>query len=305
MDEIVTILPRAYPSRAKLAAASFLAGYSGNTLTSYVKDLEIFFNWCEMYSLDPLEATRAHIELFSRYLTNERRNKPASVHRRLTTIRCFYRMCVYDDVIMRSPADHVKLPKIFLDEMRTLGIERHEMATMIAYSKSTTPSEHALLSLMGLMGLRVSEACSLLIEDTQGFNRGHRTISYIGKGNKPAIDPVSVPVARALDAATGDRAQGRLLLRPDGISMDRRHAARVVARIARKVGIETKVTPHMFRHGYVTNGLDAGIDVRLMQVGARHADPRTTIRYDRNRRNFDQHPNYIVASYIAGSGMMP
>ena len=50
---------------------------------------------------------------------------------------------------------------------------------------------------------------------------------------------------------------------------------------------------------FVTTMLDAGVDLRDVQIAARHADPRTTMRYDRARQNLDRHPNYILASYMA------
>jgi len=46
------------------------------------------------------------------------------------------------------------------------------------------------------------------------------------------------------------------------------------------------------------------VDLRDVQIAARHADPRTTMRYDRARKNLDRHPNYIVAAYMA-SGTRP
>jgi hypothetical protein len=44
---------------------------------------------------------------------------------------------------------------------------------------------------------------------------------------------------------------------------------------------------------------DAGVDLRDVQIAARHADPRTTMRYDRARKNLDRHPNYILAAFMA------
>jgi hypothetical protein len=52
-------------------------------------------------------------------------------------------------------------------------------------------------------------------------------------------------------------------------------------------------------HTFVTTMLDAGVDLRDVQIAARHADPRTTMRYDRARNNLDRHPNYILAAYMA------
>ena len=54
-----------------------------------------------------------------------------------------------------------------------------------------------------------------------------------------------------------------------------------------------RLHPHMLRQTFVTTMLDAGVDLRDVQIAARHADPRTTMRYDRARKNLDRHPNYI------------
>ena len=52
---------------------------------------------------------------------------------------------------------------------------------------------------------------------------------------------------------------------------------------------------------FVTTMLDAGVDLRDVQIAARHADPRTTMRYDRARTNLDRHPNYILAAYMSSA----
>ncbi|MFF5229848.1 tyrosine-type recombinase/integrase [Dactylosporangium sp. NPDC000521] len=56
---------------------------------------------------------------------------------------------------------------------------------------------------------------------------------------------------------------------------------------------------HQLRHTFVTTMLDAGVSLRDVQIATRHADPRTTMRYDRARNNLDRHPNYILAAYMA------
>ena len=55
----------------------------------------------------------------------------------------------------------------------------------------------------------------------------------------------------------------------------------------------------MLCHTFVTTTLDAGVDLRDVQIAARHADPRTTMRQDRARKNLDRHPNYVPAAYMA------
>jgi integrase/recombinase XerD len=61
----------------------------------------------------------------------------------------------------------------------------------------------------------------------------------------------------------------------------------------------SRTHPHTLRHTFVTTMLDAGVDLRDVQIAARHADPSTTMRYDRARNNLDRHPNYILAAFMA------
>ena len=75
---------------------------------------------------------------------------------------------------------------------------------------------------------------------------------------------------------------------------------RLVRRISRRAGITKRITPHSLRHSFITAALDAGVPLRDVQIAARHADPRTTTRYDRARNNLDRHASYIVAAFIAG-----
>ena len=81
--------------------------------------------------------------------------------------------------------------------------------------------------------------------------------------------------------------------------MDRHAATRRLRRLAQASGLRAKLDPHMLRHTFVTTMLDAGVDLRDVQIAARHADPRTTMRYDRARTNLDRHPNYILAAFMA------
>lgn len=72
-------------------------------------------------------------------------------------------------------------------------------------------------------------------------------------------------------------------------------------RIAKKVGINKPVGPHTLRHAVITAALDAGVPLRDIQEAASHADPRTTMRYDRARVSLDRHATHIVAAYVAGA----
>lgn len=67
--------------------------------------------------------------------------------------------------------------------------------------------------------------------------------------------------------------------------MDRHFATRRLRRLAEHSGVKLpRMHPHMLRHTFVTTMLDAGVDLRDVQIAARHADPRTTTRFDRTRK---------------------
>lgn len=284
------------------AVVGFLARYSSPaTKDAYALDLRLLFGWCAANSLEPLTATRTDLELFARHLEDERNNCPSTISRRLSTLMAFYRIAEIDGYLAHSPATHLRLPRVYRDETKTLGLDRLELGALVAVARASTPSDAALITMMGLLGLRVTEACNVRIEDTHGMARGHRTLTLEGKGRKPATIPLAVPVARFLDAAAGDRTHGRLLLRADGSPMNRKSAARVVTRLCRKVGNYKKISPHSLRHAFITAALDAGVPLRDVQIAARHSDPRMTMRYDRARGNLDRHANYVVAAFIAGA----
>lgn len=291
-----------FATTADLAAASYLARYNGSTRETYRISLKILFNWCGRVGVDVLTIQRPVLELFARYLEDERHNSPATVAHHLSIIRGFYNFAEIDQYIQRSPAAHLRMPRVFQDESKTLGLDRMELGALIQTARASSPMDSALIALMGMLGLRVSEACAVKIEDYQDIERGHRVLHLIGKGGKPATIPLPVPVIRALDAAAGDRTSGHLILRrKTGQPINRKSAALTVARLCKKAGIRKNVTPHGLRHSYVTACLDAGAPLRDVQIAARHSDPRITARYDRARHNHDRHANHLVAAYLAGA----
>jgi len=74
----------------------------------------------------------------------------------------------------------------------------------------------------------------------------------------------------------------------------------LVGTLAREADIPVHLTPHGLRHSAITIGLDAGVSLRDMQDFARHADPKTTRRYDRSRHALNRHATYAIAHYLAG-----
>jgi integrase/recombinase XerD len=183
---------------------------------------------------------------------------------------------------------------------RRWGFTHPQFEAMLTASReSSNPSDFALVAMLGLLRLRIFEATAADIVDL-GEEHGHRVLRVCGKGTKVALVPLPPAVGRAIDRAVAGRASGPILRNSRGARMDRHAATRRLRHLARAAGARIGRThPHMLLHTFVTTMLDGGVDLRDVQIAARHADPRTTMRYDRARNNLDRHPNYILAAYMA------
>jgi len=261
-----------FTGNERLALAGFLAGYSGLTRQAYELDLRQFASWCQQHQLHLFSVRRADIELFARDLEARSRAR-ATITRRLCTVAGFYRYAVEEELLEHSPAAHVRRPRLDY-ESHAVGLDRNELGALLVAAGLGPPGEHALISLLALNGLRVSEATGADIE-ALGVERGHRTLVVTRKGCKVVTIPLAPRTARAIDLAIGERSDGPIFLAPDGRRLDRHGAGRLVRRIARRAGIAKPAGPHTLRHAFITAALDAGVPLRDVQEAASHADPRT------------------------------
>lgn len=283
----------------RIAVAAYLVRFKGQSRVHTESDLRFFLTWCGRQGLNPLVVQRPHIELFLRWMQEIGRYKPSTVSRRLSVVAGFYRTCVIDGLLEHSPAEYVRRPRVST-ESPTLGLSHLQFEAMLtAGRKSSNVNDFALVTMLGLLGLRIFEATGANIEALEEVH-GHRVLRVWGKGDKIALVPLPPAVGRAIERAVDDRFAGPILRSRTGNRMDRHCATRRLRALAKTAGISTaRMHPHMLRHTFVTTMLDAGVDLRDVQIAARHADPRTTMRYDRARKNLDRHPNYILAAYMA------
>jgi site-specific recombinase XerD len=282
----------------KAGFSGFLAGYSGLTRQGYELDLRQYAAWCQSHQLRLFQARRADIECFARDLEACGRAR-ATITRRLCTVAGFCRYAVEEDLLDHSPAAHVRRPRLDYESHAT-GLDRNELGALLVAAGLGPPGEHAIISLLALNGLRVSEAVGADIV-ALGIERRHRTLVVTRKGGKAVTVPLAPRTSRAIDLAIGERIGGRIFLAAEGRPVDRHGAARIVRRTARRAGIAKNVGPHTLRHAFITAALDAGVPLRDVQEAASPADPRTTMRYGRARTSLDRHATYIVAAYVVGA----
>ena len=278
---------------------AYLARFTGSSAEHTESDLRCYLTWCAERDLGPLAARRPHLELYIRWMQEVRRFKPSTVSRRFSVVAGFYRTCVIDGVRGHSPAEHARSP-VVPAESPTPGFTHLQFEALLTAARGpANRGDFALVAMLGLLGLRIFEATGADVADL-GEEHGHPVLRVCGKGTKVVPVPLPPAVGRAIDRAVGSRTNGPILLNTRGARMDRHAATRRLRHLAKTAGVPISMPhPHMLRHTFVTTMLDAGVDLRDVQIAARHADPRTTMRYDRARKNLDRHPNYILAAYMA------
>jgi integrase/recombinase XerD len=286
------------PDLTGFACASFSARYRDATLRAYGQDLGAFLRWCADRELVPLQAKRPHLELYVRWM-EQRGYAPATIGRRFTTVAGFFKYAVIDGHLPTDPTLAVTRPKVPWEAQRRTVLHPLEFAALLTAARRANPTSHGLVALLGMTGLRVGEACAIDVTDVR-YQSGYEVLSIIGKGHKPADIPLPVPVLRAVKEASDGRQSGPLLLNKDAQRLTPAAAAARLRTLCIKAGLSHVISPHSLRRTFCTAGLVSGVPLRDMQYAMRHADSRTTLRYDMSRANLDRHAAHAVAAYLAG-----
>lgn len=277
-------------------AGAFLAGYGASTREAYSRDLRQWGHFLAPFDVGVLEAHRVHVDAFVRQGEHDGL-APATLARRLSALSGFYAYALDEGLIARSPVARVRRPRVS-DESPRLGVDRAGLRALLQAAQESSERDHALVALLALNGLRVSEALAANVDDL-GHERGHRTLTIRRKGGKQQTIALAPRTANALDSMLGGRNDGPVFITRTSRRLDRHAALKTIRRLARLAGIPHPVSPHALRHGFVTAALDAGVSLRDVQDAAGHADPRTTRRYDRDRNSLDRAATYAVAAYLA------
>jgi len=179
--------------RLRLAMAAYLSRYRGQSRVHAESDLRSYLTWCLERRVDPLEVSRPQGELYVRWMQEIRRFKPSTVSRRVSVMTGFYRTCVIDGVLPSSPAEHVRRPNV-PPESPTLGLTHLQFEAMLTAARlSPNRNDFALVAMLGLLGLRIFEACAADIDDL-GEEHGHRVLRVTGKGGRVVLTPLRQPL---------------------------------------------------------------------------------------------------------------
>lgn len=218
---------------------------------------------------------------------------PASLRRKLASVRGFFRYFVDAGVIPSSPLDNLRmsfgssraLPRTLQDiEVMALleGAKRpHNDAKPCERQLALSLRDHAIVRTLLATGIRVAELCHIQVDDLQDNN----AVRIHGKGRCERIALLAHPDD---EAAIREYLTARFALRPStrslfvnarGDAMSTEGARRVVRVTALNAGIKRRITPHMLRHTAATRLLEHGADLRVVQSYLGHSSIRSTERY--------------------------
>ena len=287
--------PSGDPQRPGDVAAAWLMEFkSANTRQAYAADLAAFFVWCTQRPVDVWALRRYHLaEYLAQPKADGRPFAPKTLERRLAAICGLYTYALDLALIDRHPRGHGKRLKV--DAKRVQGaaaLSKAEFERFVTAAREHSPNALAIVLLLGLYGLRVSEVCDLQLEQLD-HNHGQPVLCVAGKGraaNETSAFPVPHDVRQALVRAAGERDRGPLLLKSTGRPYVRQEIAALLRTLCHRAAIVTRLTPHGLRATFITLALNESAALRDVQDAARHADPRTTRLYDRDAGALNRHP---------------
>ncbi len=255
------------------------------TVRNYTTDLLDFFRFLQEGKIGSLqEVDRRTMRDYLAHLAEEDFVK-ASIARKLSAVRSFYRYLVREEIIAENPLATTSSPK--LDKRLPSFLTIAEIGQLLEAPDLATPQgqrDRALLELLYAAGLRVSELVKL---DMEKVNLETREIRVWGKGNKERLTLMGAPAARVLTAyldqsrprLMGERKTDALFLNRSGGRLTVRSVQKLLEEYANAVGINRRVHPHMLRHTFATHLLDGGADLRVVQELLGHASLSSTQIY--------------------------
>jgi integrase/recombinase XerC len=261
-------------------------GSADKTRRAYGTDGQQFARWCSAQAIEPDAVDPRILRRYAAVLS-ERRAGPATVARKLASLRSLFRSLREHGVIEQSPADLLPPHK----RPRTLPrvLRQDEAQTLLEQIGTATPldmRDRALFELAYASGLRAQELVDL---DVGALTFDAEEVRVHGKGGRTRIVPVGEAALRAVDdyAQRGrpvlcvDADEPALFLSKSGRRLSTSDVRRRVRVWARRAGLAAGVHPHALRHSFATHLLDGGADLRAIQELLGHATISTTQIYTR------------------------
>ncbi len=267
---------------------------SHETIRNYASDLRQFqsFMTKESPPAHVVDPSTVHTESIRDYLhwLNCKHEKPASMARKLASLRSFYRYLQREGIVGLNPAEAIRTPKQPKHLPRVLT--KDDAAALMEFPTDQaggSPRDRALLETLYSTGARVSELVGINLDDLRA---SEGLIHLRGKGRKERIVPIGEvalqtiqaylnqrPLVDSRDSATKTkRVSSPVFQNSRGGRLTTRSVARIVARYSNRLA-GGSVSPHTLRHSFATHLLDEGADLRSIQEMLGHTSLSTTQKY--------------------------
>jgi site-specific recombinase XerD len=277
---------------------------SRHTRRAYARTFKAWEEYARSTGIHPLQAKLPLADAYAKHLakTPTRNGRPpaeTTQAQALAAAGSFYTYAARLQAVESDPFAAVNRPYVDPDYSPTEGLTEAEMDRLIETARAWAPRSYALVTLLYLTGARVEEILARDISDL-GYDKGHRTLNLTKKGGKRKRDPLPPLALDALLTYLGDRQDGPLFTTETGRRWTQPEVWKHLRVLARRAGIPQadSIKPHTLRHQFITDNLANGVPLQDVQDAVSHSDPRTTQRYNRRRRQLDNHPAYALAAKL-------
>jgi integrase/recombinase XerD len=256
-------------------------GLSPNTIEAYHRDGLAFVEFLDHAGIRNFEeVTQNHIVDFLALL-KDKGYATASMARNLISIKVLFRFLKRENILKDNPAFYIETPKLWQLIPEVLSIA--EVENLLNQPDPNHPGgarDKAILELLYASGLRVSEVCTIKINDVDDEH-----VRVFGKGSKERLVPLGRLALAAIDHYLRYRDQFDsdqlkvLFVAKGGKPVNRVSVWRMIKQYAKKAGITKNISPHTLRHSFATHLLDNGAELRVIQEMLGHASISSTDRY--------------------------
>jgi len=259
-------------------------GLSGNTLSSYRRDLQKLLEFLDSRNIS---FDSVQVEELREFIATERsKGLSESTLARLTVaVRSLFRFLAKDQGLLDA-AKELQPPTIPKRLPKALTIAEINALLSAPSEEGMGIRDRALLELLYATGARVSEIVALNLDDIRSSGESITTIRVLGKGKKERIVPVGSFAKKAVDQYLTRVRRGllkgsepALFLNSRGGRLTRQSAWAIVLESAKRAGIQRDISPHALRHSFATHLLDGGADIRVVQELLGHSSVTTTQIY--------------------------
>lgn len=271
-------------------SAKKLEGLSPKTLEGYELNLTIFANEVKKRTED---ITTSDVRSYLATMGQRQGWKMSTMGNKLSVIKSFFQWLAGEELIHRDPTAKLKTPKMEKRLPKALTIPELEMLR----EACETVRERAFVEVMYATGCRLAEVQGL---NRDQINQQSMSTLVIGKGDKQRevyfSHKAMYHLNKYLNQRTDDCEALFVTVRKPIRRLTHRAIQREIKIIAKRVGLEKKVSPHVLRHTFATLTLNNGAELVAVQELLGHESPETTLRYARitEERKREQHKKYLV-----------